>query len=65
MLKPAPKPVKTGLFSNYEQITKDPKMVAATNLPRNWVNILERFNDTELLNGCWVNGALQPCYVCV
>ncbi len=28
-------------------------MAAGSNLPRNRVNILERFNDTELLNYCW------------
>ncbi len=28
-------------------------MAAVSNPPRNQVNILERFNDTELLNCCW------------
>ncbi len=33
-------------------------MAAAGSLPRNRVSILQRFNDTELLNCCWVNALL-------
>ncbi len=65
VLKPARKPVKSykssgGLLSSSEQITQDPKMAAAGSLPHNRVDILERFNDTDLLNCCWVNAPLQP-----
>ncbi len=35
-------------------------MAAADSLPRNQVNIWGRFNDTELLNCCWLSAPLQP-----